>query len=167
MTFWCLATSLAPSVSGIWRRKHWKGDGVLLQSNKTFIYILTGKRYTLNKWIDWIDKYIIDTKKRKKFVDDKVFYYFEINGMHVKLKYMIYSVPRSGDKPYTGLKTLLFHPESKDHRFAVLYDQGVDVWLFSQSQDQVQVTQSFNIPDTDLKMSPLEKFYSIYIPTSP
>ena len=96
-----------------------------------------------------------------------MFYYFEINGMHIKLKYMIYSVPRSGDKPYTGLKTLLFHPESKDHRFAVLYDQGVDVWLFSQSQNQVQVTQSFNIPDTDLKMFPLEKFYSIYIPTSP
>ena len=70
--------------------------------------------------------------------------------MRGKLRYMIYSVPRPADRSYTGLKTLLFHPESKDHRFAALYDHVVDVRLFSQSQDQVQVIQSFNIRDTDL-----------------
>ncbi|XP_078312164.1 WD repeat-containing protein 11-like [Crassostrea virginica] len=66
------------------------------------------------------------------------------------------SVPRSGDKPYTGLKTLLFHPESKDHRFAVLYDQGVDVWLFSQSQDQLKLLRSWKNSKYGPKVSDVE-----------
>ncbi|XP_062567423.1 WD repeat-containing protein 11-like isoform X2 [Saccostrea cucullata] len=52
------------------------------------------------------------------------------------------SVPRSGDKPYTGLKTILFNPSTRDHRFAVLYDQGVDIWLFSQFQDKLNLLAS-------------------------
>lgn len=47
---------------------------------------------------------------------------------------VFYSAP----KPYSGMRTILFHPTSTDHRFAVLYDQGMDVWMLPQNQDQVR-----------------------------
>lgn len=36
------------------------------------------------------------------------------------------------------MRTILFHPTSTDHRFAVLFDQGMDVWMLPQNQDQVR-----------------------------
>ncbi|XP_048744996.2 WD repeat-containing protein 11-like isoform X2 [Ostrea edulis] len=64
------------------------------------------------------------------------------------------SVPRSGDKPYPGLKAILFNPSTRDHFFAVLYDQGVDIWLFSQHHDKLKllgsVKHSKNMPKVKL-----------------
>lgn len=50
---------------------------------------------------------------------------------------------KSAPKPYSGMRTILFHPTSTDHRFSVLYDQGMDVWMLPQNQDQLKLLRSF------------------------
>lgn len=87
--------------------------------------------YVYRKGFNWYRQLrkVYQYKNWKYSENTVIYFYFYFVGVHV-----FYSAP----KPYSGLRTILFHPTSTDHRFAVLFDQGMDVWLLPQNQDQVR-----------------------------